>query len=68
MTSEDESPGFIIPQKIFAYAPKTELTDFKPIEERKGPYDLFIREVCTIAGNINNDKIGILTLAELIST
>lgn len=63
---DDEAPILTIPQDIFAGVPKTEIPDLEFIEEVKGPFFLFIPEVCMMAGPADNEKQKVSTLSKFI--
>lgn len=54
-------------QACFTEALRTEATDFKIIDELKGSFVPFIREVCMNPGITDINKEEIPTLAEFIS-
>lgn len=64
---DNEVPVLIIPQEIFAFVPKTDITDLEFIEVPKGLYVPFIPEVCMLAGIEDNEKTELPMLPEFIS-
>lgn len=56
-----------IPQDVFTCALRTDITDLGFKEELKGPFVLFIPEVCLVAAITDNGKAEITSLAESIS-
>lgn len=61
-----EVPVLTIPQKVFAITPKSEITDFRFIDETKGQFVPFIAEVCMFTNITNRENAEIQTLAEII--
>lgn len=66
-TMHNEVPVLAISQALFAYAPKTEITDFKFTKELRGSIVSFILEVCTIIVVRDNEEGKVQILPEFIS-
>lgn len=65
-TVNSEISVISISQKILSCASKTEITDFKFIEEPRDPLIPFIPKVCVVASITGYEKAKILTLPEYI--
>lgn len=63
----DEVPSLTIPKTLFPCAPNMGMTGSEFIQERNGPFIVFIPEACMMAGVTDNQKAVIETLAELAS-